>query len=201
MFNSKEYWENRYKEGKSSGAGSYGILANFKSEVVNKFIFDNQVETVVEFGCGDGNQLNSFACKYYTGYDVSNTIINKCKEIFKNDKSKLFYNVDEFDDSLYDLSISLDVIYHLVEDDVFDIYMNMLFKASKNYVIIYSSNGDVKLNLSEHLKDRNFTNWVEKNINDFKLINKIENKYKFDIKDPINTSISDFYIYKKINKI
>ena len=41
-----------------------------------------------------------------------------------------------------DLSLSLDVIYHLVEDDVFEYYMRTLFEASNGYVIIYASDSD-----------------------------------------------------------
>lgn len=41
-----------------------------------------------------------------------------------------------------DLSLSLDVIYHLVEDEVFETYINTLFKSARRYVIIYSSNSD-----------------------------------------------------------
>lgn len=198
MFNSKNYWENRYSKGRTSGTGSYGKLAEFKSNVINKFISDNDIESVVEFGCGDGNQLEYFKFKNYIGYDVSDTVINKCKEIFKLDKTKSFYNISEYNGCvLSELTLSLDVIFHLVEDDVFEKYMNMLFSTSKKYVIIYSSNGDCQIQFSEHLKDRKFTNWIDENIKDFKLIKKIDNAYQFDINNPDNTSISDFYIYEK----
>lgn len=32
---SKEYWEQRYAGGGTSGAGSYGKLAEFKAEIIN----------------------------------------------------------------------------------------------------------------------------------------------------------------------
>ena len=38
MFNSKEYWEKRYLSKNNSGAGSYGHLAEFKSEIINEFL-------------------------------------------------------------------------------------------------------------------------------------------------------------------
>lgn len=37
-FNSKNYWENRYKSGGNSGAGSYSNLAEFKAEIINEFV-------------------------------------------------------------------------------------------------------------------------------------------------------------------
>jgi hypothetical protein len=54
---SAEYWKERYAAGGSSGAGSYNKLAEFKAEVINDFVVRNQVQTVIEYGCGDGNQL------------------------------------------------------------------------------------------------------------------------------------------------
>jgi hypothetical protein len=37
--------------------GSYGKFAAFKAEVLNAFVQEMRVDTVIEFGCGDGNQL------------------------------------------------------------------------------------------------------------------------------------------------
>lgn len=196
MFSSKEYWENRYKNNGTSGTGSYGLLSEFKKDVINEFIKLNNIITVGDFGCGDTNQLKLFNCKSYTGYDVSETIINICKNKFISDQSKKFYLMSEYNSEKYDLVLSLDIIYHLVEDGVFEDYMKTLFNASNKFVIIYSSNGELNIPLMNHLKDRNFTKWVEKNINDFELINKLENIYKFDVNNPTKTSISDFYFYR-----
>ena len=198
LFNSKEYWESRYKRNGTSGAGSYGRLCDFKAKVINEFIVKNYVKNVVEFGCGDGNQLSKFVCYGYTGYDVSESIINKNIERFKTDHSKTFKMYDKYNGEKYDLSLSLDVIFHLVEDDVFEEYMNKLFDSSKNFVIVYSSNGQMTINLSEHLKDRKFTDWVYDNKPNFKLIEKIDNPYPFVESDPSNTSMSDFYIFQNV---
>ena len=54
---SDQLWEKRYAKGGNSGAGSYGKLAVYKAKVLNEFIEENknEVNSVVEFGCGDGN--------------------------------------------------------------------------------------------------------------------------------------------------
>ncbi len=54
---SNKYWTQRYAEGGNSGAGSYGKFARFKAEVINKFVSEREIKSVIEFGCGDGNQL------------------------------------------------------------------------------------------------------------------------------------------------
>ena len=80
---SEEYWIERYKSGGNSGAGSYNNLAAFKGEVINEFVSKNKIETVIEFGCGDGNQLEYFKFPSYIGFDISPFIVSKCRERFK----------------------------------------------------------------------------------------------------------------------
>src|SRR5690349_24554192 len=54
---SPSYWEERYRQGGNSGVGSYGQLARFKAQTINRFVAEQAVTSVVEFGCGDGAQL------------------------------------------------------------------------------------------------------------------------------------------------
>jgi len=91
-----------------------------------------------------------------------------------------------------DLTLSLDVIYHLIEDHVYETYMKHLFSASKKYVIIYSSDTDENLLIQAfHCKSRKFTKWIEANLPEWKIIQKIKNRYP-------NESMCDFFIYKRI---
>jgi len=193
---SKDYWENRYKQGDNSGVGSYGIFADFKASIINDFVKSHNVETVIEFGHGDGNQLNLANYKKYIGFDVSKTAVEMCRTIFKEDKTKSFYLLEDYDNQIADLALSLDVIFHLIEDDIFEEYMERLFNASKRYVIIYSSNSDELNDKAKHVKHRKFTEWVEKNLTNWKLINVIKNKYPYN-GNYKESSFSDFYIYEK----
>lgn len=70
-------WENRYKTNGNSGAGSYGVLCEYKAKFINKFIIDNNCKFIIEFGSGDGNQMSYFEVQKYTGIDISEHIINK----------------------------------------------------------------------------------------------------------------------------
>lgn len=192
------YWENRYKAKDTSGAGSYGRLAAFKADVINSFVTDKNIQTVVELGCGDGNQLLLANYPNYIGFDVSKEAIAICRNKFKNDNSKEFKLSDpkHFKLAIADLSMSLDVIYHLVEDDVFNAYMHDLFTVSKKYVIIYSSNYND--HFIAHVKCRKFTDWIKTNVAEtWELLEFIENKYPFEEDNPNETSMADFYIYKK----
>ncbi len=199
---SQIYWELRYKNGKTSGAGSYNRLARFKADILNLFVKENNIKSVIDFGCGDGNQLSLSNYPMYIGFDVSHTAIRICKERFAGDKSKSFFLydslcfVDNHNIFQADLTISLDVIYHLIEDDVFNEYMKSLFSSSKKFVIIYSSN--YNKNQTYHEKDREFTRWIELNAPNWKLLKKIDNEYPYDPSGLDNTSKADFYIFKKL---
>ena len=80
---SGDYWQKRYLRGGNSGNGSYGKLAHFKAEVINRFVEEKSVKTVIEWGCGDGNQLKLANYPQYIGYDISSKAISICREKFK----------------------------------------------------------------------------------------------------------------------
>ncbi len=193
---SEEYWKCRYGGGGNSGPGSYNHLAEFKAEVINRFVAESRIESVIEFGCGDGNQLRLADYRDYAGYDISPVAIATCRQLFDGDSSKKFFLAHEYDGRKADLALSLDVVFHLTEDAVFDSYMRTLFGAAKRNVIVYSSNRDAPVERgSEHVRHRQFTNWVERELADrWLLIKKIPNAYPYD-GNYQNTSFADFYVY------
>jgi len=190
---SKQYWEQRYKEGGNSGDGSYNRKAKFKADILNDFIVENNINSVIEFGCGDGNQLLYAKYPEYIGLDVSVTAISMCIKKFTDDTTKSFYLYDQFafkdNHNLFrsELTISLDVIYHLVEDAVFDKYMQHLFDSAVKYVIIFASDNDSAVRY--HVRWRQFTKWIKTNRPDWKMIKKTENE-EFE---------NDFYFFEKMN--
>lgn len=194
---SKDYWNTRYKRGGTSGAGSYNRLAEFKADIINGFVKDNNIKTVLEWGCGDGNQLKYANYPQYIGLDISEKAIDICKELYKNDTSKEFFYIgdDSFKGFKAELVLSLDVIYHLVEDDVYEQYMNNLISSSSRYIIIYSCNEDEIQQKLKHIRKRKFSTWMDENAAAWKLQTVIPNKYKYDPNDKNDTSWSDFYIY------
>lgn len=194
-FSSKNYWKSRYASGGNSGSGSYEHLAIFKAEMLNAFISENLCSSVIEFGCGDGNQLRYAKYPAYMGYDVSPNAIAACRKMFSGDASKHFDLVERYDGRSSDISLSLDVIFHLVEDEIFDGYMRRLFDASHQFVAIYSSDSDESLGVSApHVKHRRFTRWIADNRRQWNLIRKIDNQFPFD-GDHQRTTFSNFFFY------
>lgn len=203
IFDSNEYWEIRYKSHEdsqglgASGAGSYGNLAIFKAKVINDFVKKHKIQSVIEWGCGDGNQLSLAQYPQYIGLDVSPCVIESVKKQFVNDKSKVFYEASDFleNPSSAELGLSLDVIYHLVDDEKFESYMRNLFAYAQKFVIIYSSNKE--LHHTQHVRHRQFSSWVQKYAVEWKFKTMIPNAYPYDENKPNESSFCDFYVYEK----
>lgn len=151
---SREYWEKRYRMGGHSGEGSRGENARYKAQVINRFVDEHGVSSVIEFGCGDGYQLQMLEIPSYIGVDVSTTILEKCRTMYAGDASKSFLLDQDYRDEQADLSMSIDVIFHLVEDEVYDEYMSRLFKASNRYVMVYSTSADITSTGTPHVRHR-----------------------------------------------
>lgn len=201
---SGSYWQERYDSGGNSGPGSYGRLAQYKAEYLNSFVEENQVTSVVELGSGDGNQLTLARYPEYLGIDISADAVDRCRKEFGSDRSKNFIAIQPGGlgtaASLLrrELALSLDVIYHLVEDEIYDEYMKNLFDLGSRYVIIYSSNSDDNSGHSfAHVKNRRFTDWIAMNRPEqWSLSEHTENPYGIG-KNLNETSISDFFVFER----
>src|SRR5215472_3886586 len=195
---SRQYWENRYSADGNSGVGSYGKFAAFKAEVINAFVTTRGVQSVIEFGCGDGNQLMLARYPTYVGYDVSDTAVHQCRTSFAGDATKTFALMSQYRGERADLALSLDVIYHLVEERVFEDYMRTLVGAAYRYVIIYASNSDDNQEYQgPHIKHRRFSSWLERNALDWELLEHIPNRHPYR-GDYTTGSFAEFFIYGRV---
>lgn len=188
---SAAYWEERYALGGTSGAGSYGAQAEYKAEFLNRFVAEHEIRTVIELGCGDGNQLELAEYPAYTGLDVSATALRLCTERFHDDPAKTFaaYDPSAFVPSAWsaELGLSLDVIYHLVEDEAFELHMRHLFGSATRYVIIYARDSDSR-DRAPHVRRRAFTSWVEAHEPEWTLTEVV--------RAPID-AYQDFYVFAR----
>lgn len=172
------YWEQNYAHGGTSGSGSYDRLAEGKAAFLNDFVRERYVRSVIEFGCGDGNQLSLADYPRYIGLDVSRSAIGICQRWFADDPTKSFFLYDGacFTDRAgmftADLALSLDVVYHLTEDAVFQTYMTHLFAAAARFVIIYATNSETP-SAAPHVRHRHFTPWAEAHARRWRLLDVV----------------------------
>jgi cyclopropane fatty-acyl-phospholipid synthase-like methyltransferase len=195
-FSTKDYWELRYQGGGNSGVGSYGAFCEAKAQMLNGLITKYGINEVIEFGCGDGNQLQFYNIEQYLGLDLSSSAISRCIEQYKGDHTKSFLHYDPSNfisnGKIFNAqtTLSVEVIFHLVEDQVYRDYMHNLFKSARDYVIVFSSNTENNKNSSAHLKHHKFTDLVERDFPEWELVEQlplhVEGKH-----------FNDWYVFRK----
>ncbi|MBX3436153.1 MAG: class I SAM-dependent methyltransferase [Planctomycetaceae bacterium] len=194
---SNDYWVRRYRKGRNSGGGSYGRLAAFKAQVLNDFVRERGIQTVIEFGCGDGNQLALATYPQYLGFDISRDALALCRTRFADDPSRTFRHVEDDRGEQAQLALSLDVLYHLVEDDIFERYVRRLFSGATEHVVIYSSNtAENGPQQGEHVRHRRFTDWIDRSLPEWRLVRHLPNAFPFE-GDDREGSFADFFFYER----
>jgi SAM-dependent methyltransferase len=189
------YWERRYAQGGDSGGGSLGHLGAYKAEIVNGIVEELGVRSVIELGCGDGNQLALARYPRYTGLDVSPTAVSRCRERFGTDPTKTFllYDAATFDARrlpAHDMALSLDVLYHLVEDDVYEAYVRDLFALADRWVLLFSSNMDDYTAAAPHVRHRLVVSWIERNVPAWRRVRHLPRRYP-------DESSAEFFLYAR----
>jgi len=89
------------------------------------------------------------------------------------------------------------VIYHLVEDRVFEAHLRSVFGSATRYVAVYSSNRDAPDDAGlPHVRHRRFTDFVDREFPGWKLCAKLEqpSTYSGDI---TKGSLAEFFLFEK----
>lgn len=194
LFTPKHYWEQRYRLGRSSGAGSEGAEGRYKAAYLSEFIAENDVQSVVDWGCGDGQVLKQADLHgaQYIGIDISPTIIAKMRDKFaKLGPRYLFYTVDAFETGTrtqHDLALSFDVLFHFPDDTDYRQYLTNLFSSSSKFVMIYSTNYDLG-RTAKHVYRRTFTTDVAQWFPEWSLS---------IIEMPLREGAASFFVYEKV---
>ncbi len=177
----KKWWDDWYLNGGISGAGSRGLLAQYKADVINDFIDKHDINSVVEFGCGDGYVLKLMKYNNYLGLDVSKTAIKMCLEMFQDNDSKSFmlYDPNYFVNKTikkFDLVVCLDVLYHIFDENDYLKLLDDIFSFSSKYIIIYTTLTDSAPKSIDTLH-RNILTYLEKYKKDY-YIQILKQRYK-----------------------
>lgn len=157
---------------------NFNNLCQLKNMFINFFIEINDIQSVSEIGCGDGNRSLNGKYNTYYGYDKSKFAINMANITFGNSKSKIFSVLDKNTEFVQtDLSISLDILSNIEKEEAVDHIMDLV-NASKKYIIIY---------VSTNVNVKNYTN-----IFGLQLYNHFKKNMMFDGE----TICSQFFVYK-----
>ena len=194
---SAAYWESRYAAGGASGLGSTGPQAAWKADVVNRWVRELGVTSVVDLGCGDGQQLALAEYPRYLGIDASGTAVRRCMARFADDRTKSFLRLapGEFADPAgwlrADLALSMEVLFHLVEREVFEDHLRLLFSSARRWVVICSNDTDGGERVA-HERHRSFTPWVAEHEPGWELRERLDPPDGVDL-------MSSLHLYEKVS--
>lgn len=191
------YWDRRYREGRTSGAGSEGDEGAYKAAYVSDFIAKRDIVSVLDWGCGDGQVLRLMDLPAlgdpnyvtYTGIDVSPTILDRMRKLFR--EREFGGPADAIEgDWTADLGLSMDVLFHLPDDDDYREYINRLFGHAMRFVVIYSTNYDGG-RTARHVYRREFTRDIAEMLGNWEL--RI-------VETPLREGLASFFVYEKVSE-
>jgi predicted TPR repeat methyltransferase len=155
IFDTKSYWDTRYSQGGNSGLGSQTVIRQYKLERLNNYVAKYNIRSILDLGCGDGRQLSGLVVPKYTGVDVSSAALAACRARYASKPGWQFLKYDELTDAKVDTTMSLDVIYHLVNDDEYFAYIKLLADRATRYIIVFSTTRELRAAVP-HIKHRNY---------------------------------------------
>lgn len=138
-FSAAAYWDARYRKGGFSGAGSRGEEAVQKVAYIQHIITTYRVRSVLDLGCGDGAIAAELRVPTYIGHDVSPTAVNACKALMPYHQ---FTTELPPESVTFDMTMSVDVMFHLVDPEDFRAHRAALFSRSHKLVLIYATDHD-----------------------------------------------------------
>lgn len=180
------YWDRRYREGRTSGAGSEGNEGQYKADYVSDFIRNHGITSVIDWGCGDGQvlQLMRLEDALYRGVDCSPTIVDRMQRKFPEHS----FSTDDVHQPTAELALSMDVLFHLPADHHYSAYLHDLFESARRFVIIYSTDY-AGGRTARHVYRREFTPDVAERFPEWKL--QIE-------EPPLREGLASFFVYEKV---
>lgn len=135
--NISQYWDRRYALGGNSGAGSRGDELDAKVRLVQTLVDGLKLKSVLDLGCGDGFFASRIEVDEYVGYDVSSVAVNRCRTFVPR-----YEFLDRVPTRDFDLILSMDVIFHLVNDLDYHEYMKTLWRKTTNVALVYGTDRD-----------------------------------------------------------
>lgn len=132
----EQYWDQRYINDGTSGAGSIGDYRDFKWSIIDKHV--PFLQSVVDVGCGDISFWERRECKNYTGIDISRAIIER-NRILRPDWEFIWSNAEtRIEELSKDTVFCFDVLFHIMNDKTYLKILENLTYYSRNHIFIYT---------------------------------------------------------------
>ena len=134
-FNRAAYWERRYQSGGTSGPGSQGQEARYKAQLVTDAVRDYGIQSILDLGSGDGVVAAMLpAALDYVGFDPAPTAVSRAQLAAPDRRFTASIPPQPFDATL-----SMDVLFHLVADDDYKKYLDLVFCRPLRFAMVYGT--------------------------------------------------------------
>lgn len=146
----KNYWNARYASGGNSGYGSYGEQMEKKLSWLVPLKFNS----ITDIGCGDFNFGKELIIRHpakYCGYDISEAVVARNSSIYPY-SFKVYDKNKDFEVS--ELTLCLDVLFHIYEDEEYEALLNILKTLPTKYLALTAYEYDRPSD--NHVKYRKF---------------------------------------------
>jgi len=138
QYNEQDYWRARYAAGGHSGSGSRGIEAVWKQALVLKYARRAKVQSIMDFGCGDGVVARGFLKELpgvtYTGLDIVPFSVPSTEE-----RKLLTIDLageEPPDLGTADMVLCLDVLFHCRSQERHDRLLRRVVEATRKVALI-----------------------------------------------------------------
>lgn len=130
-----EYWENRYRSGKTSGPGSIGLFREWKWFTIDSYV---EIQSVNDFGCGDLSFWDDRTCGDYLGIDISPTIIELNR---KRRPEWSFLCADlcsKLDVSSKQVVFAMDILFHIMDSKKLELFFENCCVSANKFIFIHN---------------------------------------------------------------
>lgn len=148
MKDSATYWEQRHAERRghwrANGPGSRGRLLSYKVALVQALVDETRAHSLLDLGCGDAQLGARVNVDHYLGVDVSPTAAEAARArlgMRGRGGTVEVLTLAQLPPAIgmVDVAISMDVVFHLLEDEAYHDHLQRLFDVAKRAVGIYST--------------------------------------------------------------
>jgi SAM-dependent methyltransferase len=152
-FDNRRFWNQRYIENpeKGSGPGSRGEILLLKSKLIQSVIAENDIETVLDIGCGDIAPLREIELGHYLGVDISDVIVEKNRRLKPQWQFVCADLTGDHCPPSADLVLCLDVLIHQKKKQSYLAILSKTLSCTKKVALISGySKGDPGWNVFFH---------------------------------------------------
>jgi SAM-dependent methyltransferase len=152
---SKEIFTKIYEEnawGFGSGTGSTKEYTEDYRNILENFIVENNIKSVIDYGCGDWQSTQFIdwnnIVDSYIGVDIVGHLIEQNNEHFESEVIS-FKTLEHFEFHHVDLIICKDVLQHLSNDDIENLINQMTLNCK---FILLTNDIDETISVNENIK-------------------------------------------------